>query len=93
MHTAWEGVVTYWFYSLLKLLTTVSLFASSTVLQTWHHTNHDNITDHQGSPVNLQYLRSTLMKQIALDSSLNELSIDLLTVKISCAELPLALFW
>ena len=38
---------------------------------------------------------TTLTKQIALDSSLNELSIDLLhilTVQISCAESPLASF-
>ena len=32
------------------------------------------------------------MKQIALDSSLNELPIDLLTVQIGCTESPLALF-
>ena len=29
-----------WFYNLLKLLTTVPLFAPCIVLQTWHHTNY-----------------------------------------------------
>ena len=32
------------------------------------------------------------MKQIALDSSFSELSIDLLNMQIDCAESPLALF-
>ena len=32
------------------------------------------------------------MRKIALDSSLNEISTDTLTVKISSTELPLALF-
>ena len=33
------------------------------------------------------------MKQITLDSSQNELSIDLLTTQIGCMESLLALFW
>ena len=37
-------------------------------------------------------VRSTVTKEIVLDSSLTELSIDLLTVQISCTEPPLALF-
>ena len=37
-------------------------------------------------------VRSTLTKQIALDSLLNKLSIDLLNVQIGCVNVLLALF-
>ena len=52
------------------------------------------ITDLQGPAVdrvNISALaRSTLMKQVAVDSSMKKLSIEALTLQIGCAESPLA---
>ena len=39
----WGFTLFSWFYGLLKLLTTVTFFISSNVMQTWHHKNHVKI--------------------------------------------------
>jgi len=67
-----------WFYSLLKLLAIVSLFAPCTVLQTWHHTYHGPPRVSRRSTISQLWLGVQSHNKLLLmvpDSSQNELSI------------------
>ena len=82
-----------WFYNLLKLLTSYCLSFCSL------HSTTDmapyKLWATKGPQIiyNISALvRSSLTKQIAPDSSQNELSIDLLAIQIGCTDAPLASF-